>query len=257
MKKMTAISFTGVDQKYMTTGGESIAVQGISFEIREGEIVGLVGPSGCGKSTILSLIAGLLLPTNGTVRIFEQEVTKPNSDVGYMLQQDYLLPWRTIRQNIALGLEVMGNKTPGRMAYALRLLDEMGLESTTEKYPHQLSGGMRQRVALVRTLAVQPRIVLLDEPFSALDYQIKLQLEDLIVDTLRDLGLTGVLVTHDLGEAIAMCDRVFVMGKNPGHIKNVMEIPDNIRKLSPFEARESAEFLHLFRDVWGDLQDEE
>jgi len=254
---MTAISFDKVDQKYMTVAGESIAVQDVSFAIGEGEIVGLVGPSGCGKSTILSMIAGLLQPTNGTVRVFDQNVTQPSAEVGYMLQQDYLLPWRTIRQNISLGLEVMGKKTPGRDAYALRLLDEMGLEGTADKYPHHLSGGMRQRVALVRTLAVQPRIVLLDEPFSALDYQIKLQLEDLVVDTLRGLGLTGVLVTHDLGEAIAMCDRVMVMGKNPGHIKSTIEIPQNIRRLSPLLARESAEFIHLFRTVWGDLQHED
>jgi NitT/TauT family transport system ATP-binding protein len=174
-----------------------------------------------------------------------------------MLQQDYLLPWRTIADNIMLGLEIMGQKTKDKEAHALHLLDEMGLEGAADKYPHQLSGGMRQRVALVRTLASDPRIILLDEPFSALDYQIKLQLEDLIVDTLQRRKLTGVLVTHDLGEAIAMCDRIFVMWQKPGRIKRVMKVPDSIRTLTPFEARESSEYNTLFRAVWGDLQDED
>lgn len=253
---MTAISFAHVNQKYMTLAGETLALEGIHFDIAEGELVGLVGPSGCGKSTILSLAAGLLKPTHGQVEVFGRAVTGPRSEVGYMLQQDYLLPWRTIADNIVLGLEIMGQKTKDKEAHALHLLDEMGLEGTAEKYPHQLSGGMRQRVALVRTLASDPRIILLDEPFSALDYQIKLQLEDLIVDTLQRRSLTGVLVTHDLGEAIAMCDRIFVMGQKPGRIKRVIEVPDSIRTLTPFAARESSEYNALFRAVWGDLQDE-
>ncbi|MGB8956068.1 MAG: ABC transporter ATP-binding protein [Tumebacillaceae bacterium] len=245
---MTAISFDGVDQKYMTDSGETTALSGISFTIKKGEFVGLVGPSGCGKSTILSLIAGLLQPTNGTVRV--------HGTCGYMFQQDYLLPWRTIEDNILLGLEISGGITAEKRERALALLDEMGLAGTFRNYPHQLSGGMRQRVALVRTLTADPHIVLLDEPFSALDYQIKLQLEDLIVNTLAAHNLTGLLVTHDLGEAIAMCDRIFVMGRNPGTIKRVLEVPAAIRALPPFEARESADFHALFRTVWGELQDE-
>ncbi|MGZ4105800.1 MAG: ABC transporter ATP-binding protein, partial [Tumebacillaceae bacterium] len=181
----------------------------------------------------------------------------PRSEIGYMLQQDYLLPWRTIAGNIMLGLEISGQNTPEKKRRALELLDEMGLQGTADKYPHQLSGGMRQRVALVRTLATDPRIILLDEPFSALDYQIKLQLEDLIVDTLQRHALTGVLVTHDLGEAIAMCDRIFVMGQKPGRIKRVITVPDSVRTLTPFAARESTEYNELFRTVWGDLQDED
>ena len=245
---MTAISFQRVDQKFMTDSGETTALSGISFAIEKGEFVGLVGPSGCGKSTILSLIAGLLQPTNGTVRV--------NGTCGYMFQQDYLLPWRTIEDNILLGLEISGGITAEKRERALALLDEMGLGGTSVKYPHQLSGGMRQRVALVRTLTADPHIILLDEPFSALDYQIKLQLEDLIVNTLAAHSLTGLLVTHDLGEAIAMCGRIIVMGRNPGTIKRVLEVPAAIRVLPPFEARESADFHALFRTVWGELQDE-
>lgn len=252
----TAISFAGVDQKYMTLSGETEALQSLDLQIQTGEFVGLVGPSGCGKSTILSLIAGLFPPTNGEIRVFDRPVAGPSPERGYMFQQDYLLPWRTIEQNILLGLEIMGRLNDGTRARALQLLDEMGLHGTASKYPHQLSGGMRQRVALVRTLAADPRIILLDEPFSALDYQIKLQLEDLIVDTLQQRNLTGVLVTHDLGEAIAMCDRILVMASNPGRIKSVHTVPDSIRALKPLEARESPDFHALFRQVWGDLQDE-
>ncbi|TCP54763.1 NitT/TauT family transport system ATP-binding protein [Tumebacillus sp. BK434] len=254
---MAAISFTGVNQKYITVSGETTALQGIEFAVQEGELIGLVGPSGCGKSTILSLIAGLLFPTQGEVRVNTYPVAGPSPEVGYMLQQDYLLPWRTIRGNILLGLEIQGKKTQANTEQALVLLREMGLAETADKYPHQLSGGMRQRVALVRTLAANPQVILLDEPFSALDYQIKLQLEELIQTTLKAKGLTGVLVTHDLGEAIAMCDRVFVMSKNPGSIKSTYTIPEGIRELTPFEAREHAKFHALFRDVWGDLQDED
>jgi NitT/TauT family transport system ATP-binding protein len=254
---VAAISFQQVDQKYMTLTGETAALEGISFEIEEGEIVGLVGPSGCGKSTILSLIAGLIFPTKGEVRVFGEPVEKPFQKRGYMFQQDYLLPWRTIEANILLGPEIAGTLTKEKREKALELLAEMGLAGTANKYPHQLSGGMRQRVALVRTLTAEPRIVLLDEPFSALDYQIKLQLEALVQKTLKTRALTGLLVTHDLGEAVAMCDRILVMSGKPGRIKRAIEVPDTIRALSPMEARESSEFHALFRQVWGDLQDED
>jgi NitT/TauT family transport system ATP-binding protein len=253
---MTAISFEGVSQKYMTQSGERTAIAGIDFQIATGEIVALVGPSGCGKSTILSLIAGLLSPTQGIIRVFGQKVEKPCSKRGYMFQQDCLLPWRTIRENILLGLKIMGDASPEKRDRALQLLDDMGLSDTADQYPHQLSGGMRQRVALVRTLASEPQIVLLDEPFSALDYQIKLQLEDLVIRTLRKHNLTGVLVTHDIGEAIAMCDRVLVMGKNPGTIKQTLIVPNIVRDRSPLEAREMIEFHSLFRTIWGILQNE-
>ncbi|MBL0387130.1 ABC transporter ATP-binding protein [Tumebacillus sp. ITR2] len=253
---MTAISFEGVNQTYMTKSGETTALQEIWLDIQEGELIGLVGPSGCGKSTLLSLIAGLLKPTNGTVQLFGKKVAGPSPDCGYMFQQDYLLPWRTILDNVLIGPEITGTVTPALRQRALHLLDELGLSDTASKHPHQLSGGMRQRVALGRTLLTEPRVVLLDEPFSALDYQIKLQLEDLIAETLKARNLTGVLVTHDLGEAVAMCDRIVVLSNRPGRIKRVLEVPHSIRELSPLEARENAEFHNLFRMIWGDLQDE-
>jgi len=246
---MAAISFEQVHQKYMTLSGETTALTGIDLRVEEGEFVGLVGPSGCGKSTILSLIAGLLTPTGGSVRV--------NGSTAYMFQQDNLLPWRTALDNILLGPEIAGRITPEVREKALGLLEEMGLAHASQLYPHQLSGGMRQRVALVRTLTADPHIVLLDEPFSALDYQIKLQLEELVATTLKNRRLTGLLVTHDLGEAVAMCDRIVIMSGKPGRIKRVMAVPENIRLLHPMEAREAPEFHELFRAVWGDLQDED
>jgi NitT/TauT family transport system ATP-binding protein len=232
-------------------------VEQLDIMIEEGEFAGIVGPSGCGKSTLLSMLAGLFTPTAGEARIFEEPVTGPSPVIGYMLQQDYLLPWRTILDNVCIGLEIRKEKTEERVEYAKKMLSEMGLAGTENKYPHQLSGGMRQRAALVRTLTVKPKILLLDEPFSALDYQIKLQLEDLISNALRKHRITSVLVTHDLGEAIAMCDRVFVMASRPGRLKNIVEVPKEIRDLSPLEAREHSEFHKLFRQLWGDLQDDE
>nr|WP_052036652.1 ABC transporter ATP-binding protein [Tumebacillus flagellatus] len=253
---MTAISFEGVNQTYMTKSGETTALQEIWLDIEEGELIGLVGPSGCGKSTLLSLAAGLLPPTSGTVEVFGQKGTGPSPDCGYMFQQDYLLPWRTILDNVLIGAEITSTVTPALKHRALALLDELGLSGTAHKHPHQLSGGMRQRVALGRTLLTEPRIVLLDEPFSALDYQIKLQLEELIADTLKARRLTGVLVTHDLGEAVAMCDRIVVLRNRPGRIKRVLSVPESLRSLSPLAARETPEFHSLFRTIWGDLQDE-
>ncbi|GAX91119.1 ABC transporter ATP-binding protein [Effusibacillus lacus] len=252
-----AITFDHVTKKYLSLSGETTAVEEFDCSIQEGEFVGIVGPSGCGKSTLLSMLAGLFGPSSGEVRLFGEPVTEPSLTIGYMLQQDYLLPWRTILDNVCIGLEIQSRKNAESIEYAKQLLREMGLEGTEPKYPHQLSGGMRQRAALVRTLAVRPKILLLDEPFSALDYQIKLQLEDLIVQTLDKYKITAVLVTHDLGEAIAMCDRVLVMSTRPGRLKNVFEVPEDIRALSPLDAREHQSFHQLFRQLWEELQDEE
>lgn len=252
-----AITFDNVTKKYLSFSGETTAVEQFNCTIREGEFIGIVGPSGCGKSTLLSMLAGLFSPTSGKVKLFDKPVAGPSPAIGYMLQQDYLLPWRTILDNVCIGLEIRNEKTEPQVEFAKKLLHEMGLVGTETKYPHQLSGGMRQRAALVRTLVVKPKVLLLDEPFSALDYQIKLQLEDLIAQTLRRHNITSVLVTHDLGEAIAMCDRVLVMASRPGRLKTIVEVPETIRVLSPLNAREHPEFHQLFRQLWGDLQDDE
>lgn len=231
-----------------------MAVKDINLRVEEGEFICLVGPSGCGKTTLLSLIAGLERPTAGKVLIEGQTVSGTTRRVGYMLQQDYLFNWRTIEENIFLGLDIQGIRSRETEEYALHLLDEMELGDVRKSYPNQLSGGMRQRIALVRTLACQPDILLLDEPFSALDYQTKLKLEDLIIATLRRHRKTAVLVTHDLSEAIAMGDRVYILARNPGRINSEIVVPDSIREALPFSARNLEGFTDLFHRVWKEME---
>lgn len=252
------IELVRVSHLYLTPDRAFLALKGINLRVEEGEFVCLVGPSGCGKTTLLSLIAGLERPTAGSVRIDGNAVTGPSPRVGYMLQQDYLFNWRTIEENVLLGLDIQGIRTIENVEFALHLLDEMGLFAYRQSYPHQLSGGMRQRVALVRTLACRPDILLLDEPFSALDYRTRLKLEDLVMDTLRRQHppKTAVLVTHDLSEAVAMGDRVLVMERRPGRIKSELAIPDDIRAALPFEARNSETFPALFQRLWKEMEDD-
>jgi len=231
-----------------------MAVENINLDVRSGEFVSLIGPSGCGKTTILSLIAGLFEPTAGTVSIYGETINKPTRKVGYMLQQDYLFPWRTIYENCIIGLELEGKVSEQKRQYVMQLLEEMGLTGTENKYPHQLSGGMRQRVALVRTLATEPEIMLLDEPFSALDYQTKLQLEDLVAETLKSRQKTAILVTHDISEAIAMSDKVVVLQPCPGKIRKTVDVPNPIRAATPFIARELNGFHDLFHMLWSEFE---
>jgi NitT/TauT family transport system ATP-binding protein len=249
-----SVRLSGVTQVYVTQQGASLAVENIDFALMPGEFVSLVGPSGCGKTTLLSIIAGLFSPTSGIAEIGGVRVDSPSGQVGYMLQQDYLFPWRTIWDNCMIGLELTGRLTAESKAYTLHLLEEMGLADAVKRYPSQLSGGMRQRVALVRTLATQPEILLLDEPFSALDYQTKLQLEDLVAETLKKHRKTALLVTHDISEAIAMSDRIVILDRNPGRVRKELFVPENIRSTSPFKAREAEGFHRLFQEVWQEFE---
>jgi len=246
-----------VSKRYHTKKDEIHAVDQINLSMEKGEFISLIGPSGCGKSTILSLISGLFPPTNGEIWIDDQKISGPTSKIGYMLQQDYLLSWRTIEKNILLGLEIQGRLNEKTKKHALYLLNEMELSNYAKSYPSQLSGGMRQRVALVRTLATNPDILLLDEPFSALDYQTKLKLEDLVVKTIRKHKKTAILVTHDISEAIAMSDRVVVFEKNPGKVKKIVKIPDEIREPLPFLARKQPMFHSYFQMIWRELENED
>ncbi|TQK63294.1 NitT/TauT family transport system ATP-binding protein [Brevibacillus sp. AG162] len=243
-----------VTHLYLSTTRAFMAVQDINLRVEEGEFICLVGPSGCGKTTLLSLIAGLEKPTAGKVWIDGREVNGTSRQVGYMLQQDYLFNWRSIEDNVFLGLDIQGIRTKETEEYALHLLDEMELSDVRKSSPMQLSGGMRQRVALVRTLACQPDVLLLDEPFSALDYQTKLKLEDLIFSTLRRHKKTAVLVTHDLSESIAMGDRVYIFSRNPGRINSEIVVPSPIRDALPFDARNHDGFQDLFHRVWKEME---
>ncbi|CAM3248726.1 ABC transporter ATP-binding protein [Brevibacillus invocatus] len=243
-----------VTHLYLSSNRAFMAVKDINLRVEEGEFICLVGPSGCGKTTLLSLIAGLEQPTSGKILIDGNRVTGTSSQVGYMLQQDYLFNWRSIEDNVFLGLEIKGIRNKETEEYALHLLDEMELIDVRKSSPTQLSGGMRQRVALVRTLACQPQILLLDEPFSALDYHTKLKLEDLVFTTLRRHKKTAILVTHDLSESIALGDRVLIFSRNPGQVRTELTIPAPIRHALPFEARNQEGFSDLFQYVWKEME---
>ncbi|MNO61866.1 Aliphatic sulfonates import ATP-binding protein SsuB [compost metagenome] len=243
-----------VTHAYLGDREASLAIENFSLNVEAGEFVSLVGPSGCGKTTLLSIIAGLLQPSRGEVFVNGHAVSGPSSEVGYMLQQDYLFPWRTILDNALLGLELTGSLNDSTRQKTAGLLGEMGLAGKEHAYPAQLSGGMRQRVALVRTLATDPGLLLLDEPFSALDYQIKLQLEDLVSETLLRRGTTAILVTHDLSEAIAVSSRVILLQPNPGKIRKIFIVPEAIRSTPPLYARDVPGFAELFHEVWKEME---
>jgi NitT/TauT family transport system ATP-binding protein len=250
---MSLLTVENIHHIYFTKDTATVALQDVHLSVEEGEFVSFLGPSGCGKTTLLSIIAGLIRPVKGTVTLGNKMITKPDSIIGYMLQQDYLFPWKTIEDNITLGQKIIGKQTKEMKQNTLDLLQEMGLENVEKQYPSQLSGGMRQRAALVRTLATNPKILLLDEPFSALDYQTKLRLEDLVVHTLKEYKKTALLVTHDIGEAIAMSDRIFVFSSKPGRIIRTYLVPKELRELTPFNARQHPSYSTLFQIIWKEL----
>ena len=254
MTPIDAIEIDHVTKTYLTKRDERQALGPITLNVTSGEMVAVVGPSGCGKSTLLSLIAGLMPVTSGEIRLFGEPVKGPSPRIGYMLQRDGLLEWRTVEENIALGLEIRGRKNRKTLEHARYLLKEMGLASVIQHYPSQLSGGMRQRVALVRTMAVQPDILLLDEPFSAVDYQNKLHLEQLLVSIRRQHKITTVLITHDLEEALALADRIIVLSRRPGQIRRMITLPEEVRKADPLEARSHPLFRNHFNELWKELE---
>jgi NitT/TauT family transport system ATP-binding protein len=251
---MDFLKIKHVQHTYFTRTSATTALSDISLEVEEGEFVSFLGPSGCGKTTLLSIIAGLLQPTEGFVTLEGKSTRKDAKDIGYMLQQDYLFPWKTIEENILLGLKISKQLTEEKKRYTMNLLEKMGLNEVKNQYPKQLSGGMRQRVALVRTLATEPKLLMLDEPFSALDFQTKLHLEDLVFETLKSFHKTAILVTHDIGEAIAMSDRVFLLSARPGKLYKTFIIPDDLRCLLPFQARNHETFQSLFQTIWKELE---
>ncbi|MCB8814424.1 ABC transporter ATP-binding protein [Desulfosporosinus shakirovi] len=242
-----------VGMKYQSLNGEITALENINFSVRDGEFVSIVGPSGCGKSTLLSIISGLIFSTSGTVFLSGEKVMGTSPKIGYMLQKDHLFNWRTIYQNVMLGLEIRKNVTPSTKEYAIKLLKTYGLYEFKDKYPNQLSGGMRQRVALIRTLVTDPQILLLDEAFSALDYQTRLVVNDDIYDIIKKENKTALLVTHDISESISMADRVVLLSKRPGTVKNIYEVNLNCANRTPLSSRETQEFRHYFQEIWKGL----
>ena len=240
---------------YQSIKHETTALTNVNLQIKEQEFISIVGPSGCGKTTILSLISGLINPTSGTVKVLNK-TPNPKDDVsGYMFQRDNLLPWRNIENNIYFGLELKRKKTPERKNYAISLAEKYGLGEFLKKHPSELSGGMRQRVALIRTLALKPELLLLDEPFSALDYQTRLQLCDDVFEIIKKEKKTAILVTHDLMEAITMSDRIVDLSARPGTIKAI-HTPKFDKNLTPFERRQTDQCKTLFDKIWQEIQNE-
>ncbi|AIS51837.1 ABC-type nitrate/sulfonate/bicarbonate transport system, ATPase component [Thermoanaerobacter kivui] len=239
------VSLKDVSFNYHTLEGETEALKNISFDVYEGEFVGIIGPSGCGKSTLLSIISGLLKPSYGSVEV--------NGKIGYMLQKDHLFEWRNIWQNALLGLEIQKSLTEESKKYVEGLLVKYGLGEFKNHYPNQLSGGMRQRAALIRTLALKPDILLLDEAFSALDYQTRLAISDEVYKILKYEQKTAVIVTHDISEAISMCDRIVVLSNRPAHLKKIYDIVLTCEDRTPIGCRKAPEFREYFNSIWKEL----
>ena len=237
---------------YQSPDGEVEALRDISFQMEEGEFVSIVGPSGCGKSTLLSLIAGLERPTAGSILVDGEAVRAPTSKAGFMPQQDQLFPWQTIWGNVTLALAIRQGDTPEAQSRVRELLARYGRTDFSEKLPGQLSGGMRQRCALIRTLAADPKILLLDESFSALDYQTRLSVSADICRIIRQERKTALLVTHDISEAISMSDRVVVLSRRPAVIRAIHDLAP-LRGLSPMERRDSEAFRGFFNLIWKEL----
>lgn len=256
MKEMLKID--RLNYSYHSLNGETQAISDLSFSVYEGEFVAFVGPSGCGKSTLLSLIAGLITPGSGSILINGQEAKEAGKNIGYMLQKDHLLDWRTTLKNLTLGLEIQNKLSKNSYVMINEMLSTYGLINFQYAKPSELSGGMRQRAALIRTLLLEPDILLLDEPFSALDYQTRLEVADDIWGIIHKEKKTAILITHDIGEAISMADRVFVLSERPATIKAEIEINltiDGIR--TPLRARSAPEFSSYFNQIWKELNTNE
>lgn len=251
MKKILEVK--NISKKYQNKKDEILALQNINFHVNEGEFVSIIGPSGCGKSTLLSIISGLESKTSGEIYIENEKVEGISPKIGYMLQKDCLLEWRNILSNTMFGLEIKGKVTKESKEYVEKLLKKYNLYEFKDKYPSELSGGMRQRVALIRTLAVKPKILLLDEAFSALDYQTRIMVTNDIYSILRAENITALIVTHDISEAISMSDRVIVLSKRPGTIKNIHNIDFDIENRNPINCRQSPKFSKYFDTLWKEL----
>ncbi len=245
----------GVSYSYHSLEGETPALSNISFTVTTGEFLAVVGPSGCGKSTLLSLLSGLLEPEEGAVMIDGIPIRESGASIGYMLQKDHLFEWRTIYGNVSLGLEIQKKLNAESKQQLTEMLNTYGLSGFESARPSELSGGMRQRAALIRTLALKPDLLLLDEPFSALDYQTRLSVCDDISSILRRTGKTAVLITHDLAEAISVADRVIVLSSRPGQVKAVLPIVFAEKNISPLKRRNAPEFSGYFNQVWEALQE--
>ena len=248
------LEFKNVKMKYHTPEKEILAIKNLTFDVYSEEFVTILGPSGSGKSTVLSIISGLLPITDGK---FNLNILSENSNqnVGYMFQRDYLFGWRTIEQNVFLGLEIKKLLNDKTKNYAIELLKKYGLGDFLKSYPNELSGGMRQKVALIRTLAVNPQILLLDEPFSALDFQTRINLADEVRKIIKNEHKTAILVSHDISEAISVSDRIIVFSKRPSVVKKIFKIDFENKKLTSREKRNHRRFNEYFDSIWSEMSE--
>ncbi|MBQ8559376.1 MAG: ABC transporter ATP-binding protein [Tyzzerella sp.] len=243
------LEIKNLSHSYHNLEGETLALSDLSFTMQRGEFISIVGPSGCGKSTLLSLISGLMEPEEGTIELHGKRM-------GYMLQKDHLLEWRTIYKNIVLGLEIQHLLTSETKSKVQEYLEQYGLADFANAKPSELSGGMRQRAALIRTLIMEPDLLLLDEPFSALDYQTRLTVADDIGQIIRKEHRSAILVTHDLSEAISLGDRVIVLSKRPATIKSIVPLTFSLEEDTPLKRRNAPEFKGYFNTVWKELNED-
>ena len=247
------LELKNINLTYHTIETETLAIKDTSFSIEQGDFVSIVGPSGCGKTTILSMISGLLKPSSGEIFIDGERVSKVSTNVGYMLQRDNLFEWLNVYQNIMIGPNINHKKNCLSKEKLNNLVSKYGLSGFEKAKPNQLSGGMRQRVSLIRTLALNPKLLLLDEPFSALDYQTRLAVQNDIHSIIKSENKTAILVTHDISEAIVMSDKIIVLTKRPGTVKTILELEFD-KSLTPLQKRDSHLFNQYFRTLWEELQ---
>ena len=254
---MELLKLEHVFLSYHTPGGETPVLDDISFSLEQGTFTAVVGPSGCGKSTILNLISGLIRPESGRIFIEGKSLSQSELNIGYMLQKDHLFEWRTVESNVLLGLEIQHKADAKNRARVDRLLKAYGLSPFKHSRPSQLSGGMRQRAALIRTLALDPALLLLDEPFSALDYQTRLSVSDDIWQIIRREKKTALLVTHDISEAVSMADQVIVLTRRPARIRRVIPITVKLPERTPMATWDMPEFKQYFNLIWKELNSHE
>lgn len=249
----TLLKLKNIGYSYHSIQGETSALEDISFDVNLGDFISIIGPSGCGKSTLLSIIARLIEPESGSISFEQQDDTLHYPKIGYMLQKDHLFDWRTIYKNVILGLEMQHKLTEENLYKVDMLLQKYDLYKFKDKKPGELSGGMRQRAALIRTLVLEPEILLLDEPFSALDYQTRLSVADDIYHIIKTEEKTAMLVTHDLSEAISLGDKVIVLSRRPAVVQNIIPIHLSIENKTPFTSRSAPEFKDYFNMLWREL----
>ena len=246
-----------ISKVYQDENSETLAIKNFTYTFEQGRFTSIVGPSGCGKSTLLSIICGLEKETYGTIYMDNSILTNRSCNIGYMLQRDYLLDWRTVYKNVLLGLEIRKMVTSETKEYAYELLKKYDLYEFRDRYPSQLSGGMRQRVALIRTLAINPDVLLLDEAFSALDYQTRLSVTEDVYKIIKAENKITIMVTHDIPESISMSDEVIVLSKRPATIKKVYTIDFEMENRTPLNCRDNPKFSHYFDTVWKELNNSE